>query len=229
MTSAAPDIRTLALFSDLAPDQLRKVQAILRFYTLERREVLFRQGDPVLGMFFVLSGKLKLYKLSADGKEHILHVVGPGQGFAEAAVFMDGGYPAFAEALQNSHVVCMPKAEFLALLRADPDLSLRIIASLSRHLKRFADRIEDLSLKDVSARFARWLLQTAADKDRDFWELDITKGALASHLGTVGETLSRTLRKFKEAKVVQVRGRFMKILDRPALERIALGEESDMR
>jgi CRP/FNR family transcriptional regulator len=216
-------LRALPFFDSLEDEEIARVAAIAEFRELDRNELLFRQGDPVRGMFFLLSGRLKIFKLSPDGKEHILHIVDPGQGFAEAALFMEG-YPAFTQALQKSSTVCLPKNEFLDLLAREPRISLGIIASMSRYLRLFAQQIEDLALKDVSARLARWLLHRSAEVGRDFWELEITKGQLANQLGTVSETLSRTLRRFQDAGSLQVRGRFMKILDRKALERSALGE-----
>lgn len=217
------EIQSAPLFSGLGPAQLAKVRSIVRSVTIGRRQVLFREGEPVEGMYVLLTGRVKIYKLSPDGKEHVLHVVRPGQAFAEAAVFMPGGYPAYAEGLQPSQALLLPKAAFLELLAEDPGISLSIIATLSRYLKQFADRIEDLSLKDVSARVARWFLSTSAERGRDFWDLEVTKGVLAGQLGTVSETLSRTLRKFQDAGWVQVRGRFVKILDRAALEAVAAG------
>jgi len=219
----AAEVRSVPLFAGLEEAQLLKIREITRVVEATRRDVLFREGEPVEGIFVLLSGRVKIYKLSPDGKEHILHVVRPGQAFAEAAVFMPGGYPAYAEALQKSRALLLPKQPFLDLLRQEPAISLNIIATLSRYLKQFADRIEDLSLKDVSARLARWLLATAREKGRDFWDLEVTKGELASQLGTVSETLSRTLRKFQDAGWLQVRGRFVKILDRGALQGVAEG------
>jgi len=218
------EIRSVPLFAGLDDEQVCRIRAIARAVEAARRDVLFREGEPVEGLFVLLSGRVKIYKLSPDGKEHILHVVRPGQTFAEAAVFMPGGYPAYAEALQKSRALLLPKTPFLDLLRDEPAISLQIIASLSRYLKQFADRIEDLSLKDVSARLARWFLATAREKGRDFWDLEITKGELASQIGTVSETLSRTLRKFQDAGWLQVRGRFVKILDKPALEGVSQGQ-----
>lgn len=228
MSELATRLRTIPLFSDLDDRQVGKIAAIVRVKNLDRRAVLFREGEPVEGMFFLLAGRMKIFKLGRDGKEQILHFVAPGQGFAEAAVFMPG-YPAYAEAQVKSSVVLLPKREFLHLLETEPALALAIIAALSRHLKRFADQIEDLSLREVPARFARWLLATAEEKGRDFWDLDITKTELAGQLGTVSETLSRTLGKFKQAGWIQVRGRFLKVLDKEALLKIAAGPEFDGR
>ncbi len=223
MAVSLEDLQSVPLFAGLGAAQLAKIQAIVRGAAIGRRQVLFREGEPVQGMYVLLAGRVKIYKLAPDGKEHVLHLVRPGQAFAEAAVFMPGGYPAYAEALQPSRVLLLPKAAFLELLAEDPAISLGIIATLSRYLKQFADRIEDLSLKDVSARLARWFLSSAAERGREFWDLEVTKGVLAGQLGTVSETLSRTLRKFQDAGWVQVRGRFVKILDRPALEAVAAG------
>ncbi|RMG94967.1 MAG: Crp/Fnr family transcriptional regulator [Candidatus Dadabacteria bacterium] len=229
MTLAPDELRGVPLFAGLDPEQLERVRAIARLVEAKRRDVIFREGDPVEGIFVLLSGRVKLYRLGPDGREHILHVVRPGQTFAEAAVFMPGGYPAFAEALEKTRAIVLPKAAFLALLREEPAISLAMIAALSRYLRQFVDRIDDLSLKDVPARLARWFLATAREKGREFWDLDITKAELASQLGTAGETLSRTLRKFRDAGWIEVRGRFVKILDREALERVAEGGENGVR
>lgn len=225
MTVEKSTLAAIPLFAGLEDEQLEKIGGISRIVELRRRNVLFREGEPAEGIFVLLTGRLKIYKLSPDGKEHILHFVRPGQTFAEAAVFMAGGYPAYAEALQKSRALMLPKREFQDLLREEPLISLNIIATLSRYLKQFADRIEDLSLKDVSARLARWFLQTSEEKGRDFWDLEIAKGELASQIGTVSETLSRTLRKFQDSGILQVRGRFVKILDREAMQAVAEGLE----
>lgn len=218
------EVQNVPLLAGLEEKQLQEVLSIARTKEVKRRDVIFRQGEPVEGFFVLLSGSVKIYKLSASGREHILHIVKPGQPFAEAAVFMAGGYPAFAEALVKSKALLFPKDEFIKLISMDPSISLQMIATLSRYLKQFSDRIEDLSLMDVPARLARWALKASAEAGHDFWELEITKGALASQLGTVNETLSRTLRKFKDSGYLQVRGRFMKIMDREALQGIADGE-----
>ncbi len=212
----------LPFFTTLNDIQIENLGKIARFTSIKRGQTLFRQGEPVEGMFFLISGQLKIFKLSPDGKEHILHIIRPGQGFAEAALFMEG-YPAWCDALRKSEVVCLPKTRFLDLLAAEPDLSLGIIASMSLYLRRFAEQIEDLSLKDVSSRLARWLLATAEENGRDFWDLAITKGQLASQLGTVSETLSRTLRKFQDSGFLEVRGKFMKIKNHEELKKIAEG------
>jgi CRP/FNR family transcriptional regulator len=223
MALSTEELRSIPLFSGLDTPDLEKVRGIGRLVEVGRKEVLFREGEPVAGIFVLLDGRVKIYRLSPEGKEHILHVIHPGQTFAEAAVFMPQGYPAYAEALSKSRAVLLPKEGFIELLRREPTISLNIITTLSRYLKQFADRIDDLSLKDVSARLARWFLQTADEVGREFWDLDITKTELASQMGTVSETLSRTLRRFKEEGWVQVRGRFVKILNRPALQAVAEG------
>jgi CRP/FNR family transcriptional regulator len=216
----------LPFFAGLDEVQLERLVEIARQRKLARGEVVFRQGEPVEGMFFLLEGRVKIFKLGPDGKEHILHIIYPGQGFAEAALFMKDGYPAWCESLAKSVVAFLPKDQFIKLLGEEPELSLAIIASMSGYLRRFAAQIEGLALQDVSSRLASWILDCSEQYERDFWDMEITKGQLASQLGTVGETLSRTLRKYRDAGWLEVRGRFMKILDRAALERVAAGDES---
>lgn len=219
-------LKSLPFFTGLEPDLLEKLSSIARVKKLERGQTLFRQGEPAAGMFFLVEGSVKIFKLSADGKEHILHIIKSGQSFAEAALFMPHGYPAHSEALLKSTLVLLPKDAFLQMISEDPRISIGIIASLSGYLRKFADRIEDLALKDVSSRFARWVLLKSEETGRDFWDLEITKGQLAGQLGTVNETMSRTLKRFKDAGWLMVRGKFMKILDRQMLEKIAQGDES---
>lgn len=226
MTERTAILKSLPFFSGLEPDLLEKVSSIARIKKLDRGQTLFRQGEPAAGMFFLVEGSIKIFKLSPDGKEHILHIIKSGQSFAEAALFMPQGYPAHAEALLKSTLVLLPKDAFLEMLSSDPRLSIGIIASLSGYLRKFADRIEDLALKDVSSRFARWVLAKSEETGRDFWELEITKGQLAGQIGTVNETMSRTLKRFKDAGWLVVRGKFMKIIDRRMIEMMAEGDES---
>lgn len=226
MNERATVMRKLPFFGSLEESALLKLSEISKLKKADKGLMIFRQGEPADGMYFLVDGSVKIFKLSPDGKEHILHMVKAGQGFAEAALFMPTGYPAYAETLAKSTILFLPKQAFIDLLAKEPMISIGIIASLSGYLRKFADRIEDLALKDVSARFARWVLNRSEETGRDFWDLDITKGQLAGQLGTVSETMSRTLRRFKEAGWLQVSGKFMKIIDRAMLEKIAQGEES---
>ena len=213
-------LKHIPLFAGLAEHDLAALQAICRVRECPRGELLFSDGEPAEGFYVVLDGKVKVYKLSAEGKERILHIVHPGGTFAEAAIFGNGLYPAYAEPLLPSRLLFIPKDGFLTLLATNNRIAINIIAGLSRFLRQFAQQIEELTFKDVPSRLAKYLLDLARGK-RVTVELPISKSQLASNLGTVSETLSRTLRKLSDDDIIRVDGRRVEILDSERLEELA--------
>ena len=215
-----PLLRNIPLFAGLAEEDLDILEGIGRIREHPRGELLFAEGEQAAGFFVVLDGRVKVYKLSAEGKERILHFVGPGGTFAEAAIFGDGLYPAYAETLQKSKLLFLPKDGFLNLLMTNGRIAVNMIAGLSRFLRQFALQIEELTFKDVPSRLARYLLELSRGERRTV-HLPISKSQLASNLGTVSETLSRTLRKLSDEEMIAVDGKMIDILDLERLEELA--------
>ncbi len=213
-------IKNCPLFSGATEEDLDNLVSVCRSRQHERGDVLFSEGEEALGFYIVGTGKVKIYKLSPEGKERILHILHPGSTFAEAAIFGSGRYPAYAEPLEKSTLVFFPKREFLTLLKDHSQIAINMIAGLSRFLRQFATQIEELTFKDVPSRLARYLLELAGPNTVEV-ELPISKSQLASNLGTVSETLSRTFRKLSEDELLEVRGRRISILDRERLEDLA--------
>lgn len=213
-------LKNCPFFAGLSDHDFDALIAIARIREHPRGELLFSEGEKAAGFFVVLDGKVKVYKLSPEGKERILHVIQPGGTFAEAAIFGDGLYPAYAEPLQPSKLFFLPKEGFLDLLRNNGQISINMIAGLSRFLRQFANQIEDLTFKDVPSRLACYLVDLSRGSKR-FVELPISKSQLASNLGTVSETLSRTLRKLSEDDLIRVSGKTVEILDGDRLEELA--------
>jgi CRP/FNR family transcriptional regulator len=207
-------------FAGLSEADLDAMMEIARIREYPRGDLLFSEGEQAVGFFVVLDGKVKVYKLSPEGKERILHIIHPGGTFAEAAIFGDGLYPAYAEPLQVSQLLFLPKDGFLDLLMNNGRISINMIAGLSRFLRQFANQIEDLTFKDVPSRLARYLMDLSRGT-RQTVELPISKSQLASNLGTVSETLSRTLRKLSEDDLISVTGKKVDILDFERLEELA--------
>lgn len=205
-------IKSCHLFAGVTDADLELLSGVCRLQNHPRGQVLFGQGDEAIGFFVVASGKVKIYKLSPDGKERILHIVQPGGSFAEAAIFGDGRYPAFAEPLNKVQLIFFPKREFLDLLHSHSQIAINMIGGLSRFLRQFATQIEDLTFKDVPGRLARYLLDLGGDEAESV-ELPISKSQLASNLGTVSETLSRTFRKLSDEAIIRVKGKQIEILD----------------
>jgi len=193
--------------------------------TFRAGETVFREGEPAAGFFVVLNGRVKVYKLSVSGEERILHVISEGGSVAEAVLV--GGierYPAFAETLTDSELLYVPKRQFLDLMRRHFDLSLSVLASLSEKLRFFNSLIEELSLKSASSRMAKYFLDTAVQRNSDQFELDIRKNELAARLGIVPETFSRIARKMSVRRILQLRKKHVRILDRARLECLSSGE-----
>jgi len=204
------------MFSGVTDADLGYLTDVVKIKNCGRGELLFSEGDVAAGFYVLAEGRVKVYKLSADGKERILHIVHPGSSFAEAAIFGDGQYPAYAEPLQPSRLLFFPKREFLDLLHSRSEIAINMIGGLSRFLRQFASQVEQLTFQDVPARLARYLLNLAGDM-RSVVLLPIPKGELASNLGTVSETLSRTFRKLSEEGLITVKGKEITILDRESL------------
>jgi CRP/FNR family transcriptional regulator len=224
-----PDVlRSSPLFAGLGAEDLRKIRAIAILKQARKRELLFSDGQEARGFYVVLSGRVKIFKVSPEGKEQILHIVTAPDAFAEAALFLEGTYPAFAEALSDCRLLFFPKRDFIHLIEKNPQLSINMIVTLSHYLKRFSVLIEELSLKEVSSRIAKYLLDLSMrlskeGKTAHEVELDLSKTQLALKLGTISETLSRTLAKMKAKGMIDVRKNRILILDRRALEKLASG------
>jgi CRP-like cAMP-binding protein len=221
-------LKRCPLFAGLKEEDLKKIRTLASARQLRKKEILFAEGEEAKGFYVVLSGKIKLYKISPEGKEQILHVVSPPDAFAEAALFVEGSYPAFAEALSDSQLLFFPKRNFVQLIERHPQLSINMIVSLSQYLRKFASLIEELSLKEVSSRIAKYLLDLSFKSAREGKgtnevELDLNKSQLASKLGTISETLSRTLAKMRAKGIIDVKKNRILILNRESLEELASG------
>jgi CRP/FNR family transcriptional regulator len=222
----ADHIAQTPLFNGLPRGQLTKLENIAIEKKYRKGQTLFAEGSKATGLFVIISGKVKVYKLSLEGKEQILHIFSSGDFFGEVPMFAGGSYPAHAESLEAGRVLFFPRDAFVELLQTEPSLALNMLGILSHRLRRFTHLIEDLSLKEVPGRLAAYFLylsnRTGAS---DTFELDITKAQLASVLGTIPETLSRILSRMNQQQLIQVEGRRITIIDRQALENLAAGEK----
>jgi CRP-like cAMP-binding protein len=223
MVSALPEtLRKTPMFSNLPPEDLDRIAGISSVRHFARRAPVFREGDRADGFFIVVSGSVKLYKLSEDGKEQVLHILEAGQSFAEATIFEGGVYLAAAEALRDSDLLFLPKRPFIELLEKNPKMALRVLGSLSKWLKRMTDLVENLALRDVEARLVFFVSEEMKRlglplRDGAVYEIPVGKNVLASRLGTVPETFSRTLKKLQEEGKIRVQGNRIRILSAESL------------
>lgn len=216
-------ISAVPLFDGLSDEQLNEIRNIVVSKYFNKGETVFSEGDPGNGFYVVTEGLVKIYKVSSEGKEQILHILGPGEPFGEVPVFTGQVFPANAQAIAKSHFLFFPRTDFVNLITKSPFLSLSMLAVLSMRLRQFTVQIESLSLKEVPGRLASYLLHLAEEQGKnDYVRLNISKSQLAGLLGTIPETLSRMFAKMADMKLIEVEGRNIKLLDRSGLT--TLGE-----
>lgn len=217
---------TTPLFQGLPPDILDEIAAISSLKTVKKEQMIFQEGDEAQGFYLVFDGMVKIFKLSSEGKEQILHIFGPGEPFGEAAVFAGRSFPANAMSLAEGKIIFTGRKAFEGVLMRHPSLSLNMLAILSMRLRKFTAIIENLSLKEVPGRLAAFILMMSGEKGGiDWFNLDMTKGQVANTLGTTPETLSRILKLMHERGCISYRKKTVSILDRQLLEDLSEGLE----
>jgi CRP/FNR family transcriptional regulator len=214
-------LRGCQLFVGLPRTDLENIAEVALVKSLDKGEYLFHEGDPARGFYVVQRGAVNVHRVNAAGKEQIIHVFRTGDSFAEVALASATGYPADARVIEATQVLLIHKEGILALLKRQPELALRMLGSMSSHLRVLVGQLEDLTLKDVETRLANWLVKRCPDPLSEkpvLIELAMTKRVLAAELGTVSETFSRTLASFRERKLVSVKGKTIAVLSPAALQ-----------
>jgi len=216
-------IEACPLFARLPAADKRSLAEASAWRVYARGEMLFLQGDRADGFYAVITGSVKVCRLGREGREQVLHLLGAGELCGEVPVFQGGRYPATAVADAKTEAIYVPGDRFLDLGQKHPQILLEMLAVLSQRLRTFVGLIDDLALNEISARLAKHLLDLGARAQAPAVELATAKGVLAARLGTVAETLSRTLARMQKRRIIEVRGRKIRILDREALAALAAG------
>lgn len=217
------NLETLSIFSSLSRDDLGELEKIAQSRKYPAGKTIFMENDPGTGFYGIIDGKVKIFKSSLFGKEHILHIFGPGEIFAEVAVFAGLDFPANALALEESTLVFFPRDRFRSLLADNPDITLSLLGLMSMRLRQMVGKIEELSLKEVPARLAAHLLLLRENTGTDEFVLDVNKSQLAALLGTIPETLSRVIRRMKDEDLIRIKGSNVQLLDIQSLDDLARG------
>jgi CRP/FNR family transcriptional regulator, dissimilatory nitrate respiration regulator len=215
-------LRKASLFEGLDDAHLLEVISRARRKRLDGNQTLFLEGDRAQGLYMVIQGRVKVFKMSPKGREQTLMIMGPGEPVGEVAVLSGEAYPASAETLEPSETLYIPREAFLDLVTREPEVAMRLLSALSARLRSFASLIEDLSLRDVSERLAAYLLSLATEgSPEQTIDLKVSKTQLSATVGTVPETLSRAFQQLSRAGAAETSGRRVHIKDRAILERLA--------
>ena len=219
-------LKKVFIFSELTGEDLESITKFSRIKKLNKGDIVFFDTEPYQGFYIVLEGMIKIYKISRDGREHILHLVDKYNTFAEVPLFENAGrilekdfrYPANAAALEDkTEVLLIPHRHFIELMAANKQLCLRMIAGFAKRLRYLNNHIENITLKDVTKRLALYLFDELSKNKKsglnNTISLKISKHDLASYLGTITETLSRTLKKLQDDDIIDVSGKLISIKD----------------
>jgi CRP/FNR family transcriptional regulator, cyclic AMP receptor protein len=217
-------LRKTPLFASLTDKEMEALAGRVSTRGCERGELLFSEGDACTGLFLIASGKIRIFKLSAGGREQVLAVEGPGSSFAELPVFDGGAYPASASVLEDAELLFISRKDFQGFCLEHPQVALKVIAVVGSRLRRLVGIIEELSFTTVRQRLIALILRLAqedgaASKSGIAIELTKSHQELASELGTVRELVSRNLGRLQAEGFLQVEGRKIVVKDLQGLRR----------
>lgn len=217
-------LRKTPLFANLTEKEMGALGARVSKKHFRRGESLFSEGDSCTGLFLVATGKVRIFKISAAGREQVLAVEGPGSSFAELPVFDGGNYPASASALEDTEVLFISRKDFQNFCREHPEVALKVIAVVGSRLRRLVGIIEDLSFTTVRQRLIALILRMAQTsgsslKEGVRVELTMSHQDLAAELGTVRELVSRNLSRLQAEGFLEVDGRKIVVKDVMGLKR----------
>lgn len=214
-------LKNIPLFKDADNTHLKFITDRTRFIDLKKDAFVYHKEDPCKGFFTVVYGCLKMSFISAEGKEHVVRIVGPGQSFGEAAMFLDRPFPATVQAVSQSRVLFIPKEVVLQCIENDPRCAHVMLAGLSRRVHLMAAGLESLALGSSQQRVIGYLLQhqrTEGSKHaRKNVDLPTSKATIALHLNLAPETLSRVFQQLCEIGLISIEGKVIRILDEEKL------------
>lgn len=220
-------LKNLALFAGLPNQAIIDLLGSSIIHSYPKRTNLFIQGERADRFFVIFSGWVKLYRQAQDGTEAVIQVFGPGESFAEAAMFGDGVYPVGAEIADDARLLEVMNEPFRKHLTADPELLFRMMAALTTRLKGFVHRTEQLTTRTSEQRVAAFLLQFCMSRAGEpvTLRLPYNKHLVAGRLGMKPETFSRALARLRQ-QGVSVAGSEIHIVDPSAIALYAADDEA---
>ncbi len=218
------ELNTVTHFASLTKEEkdFLSRESIMRAFS--RQERIFTEDAPAEGFYLLSAGLAKIFHLTADGREIILHLVRPGATLGESAVFQRGTFPASASALEESRAIFMPSAAVMKLVRQNPSFAEAMLSVLALRIRLLTRKIEAQGGREALARLAAYIAhRMILGKRKEHVRLELSREDLAQMLGTARETLSRAMARLTRQGIVRVKGRDVEVLDAVALEEIAGG------
>lgn len=216
-------LKATALFAALTEAEIEVLSARTAIRSYGAGELLFSEGEPCAGLYLIATGRVRIYKTSASGREHVLAVEGAGHSIAELPVFDGGNYPASAQAVEPSDLLFISRNDFRSVCLEHPEVALKVLQVVGARLRKLVGIIEELSFTTVRHRLISWLLRQVKTQGRATSRGPaITLGAshqeIAAQIGTVRELVSRNIARLQAQGYINIDGREITIVDERGLE-----------
>ncbi len=212
-------IKSIPYFAGLSPAELDSMKRYIFEIEAERGKLISFEGEPADALYFVVSGVVKVFKTSADGKEQILQIIRPGESFNDVSIFDGGPNPASAQAMGPIVLYGVKNTDIEVILRTYPRVALNVIRVLSQKLRQLVSLVEDLSFRHVTARVAKMLLEYAVDGTGAGQRL--TQQEMAAMAGTAREMVGRSLKDLADEGVIRFERHRIVVTDKDALKKLA--------
>jgi CRP/FNR family transcriptional regulator len=217
-------LRSLPYFAELGPEQLSHLRSLLATREFEKGEVVMLEGEPCRGLYFVRSGRVRVFKASADGREQVLRIVETGDTFNEVPNFDGGPNPASADAIEPSTIYLLRRAHLLQIARQNPTVAMSLLKLFAGRLRHLTGLVEDLSFKHVTSRLAKILLEYAAEPGEEDGDAALrrrlTQQEMAAMIGTAREMVGRSLKTLEAQGALTIDRHRITIKDRSILQRM---------
>jgi len=202
------DLMKVPIFSSFSEDEVKEIQPYLIRQKFRKKEDIFSEGDPPEWFYILMTGKVKITKLSQDGREIIIELISPPDFFGGFAVMKGFPYPANAIAMEDSDILKISRPNLLKIIDRFPNIMYEITSSLGERTREFHDTLKNIALDRVESRIAALLLKLAdkiGEKKNDesiFIDMRLTKQDIAEMVGTTVETTIRVMSRFKRSGLV---------------------------
>ena len=211
-------VAIVPIFNHLENAEMGRIAETARHLVLTRGEALYNSGEKSDSLYIVHKGKVKVYRLSENGKEQIIRMLGPGDFTGELALFSETFHEVYAEAMEKTEICSIHRLDLQKLLQEYPNISLKILSEFSKRLNTAEHQMTSFATEDAETRIALYLAQQSEEARSPVIYLPMTKKDLASYLGTTPETISRKLAKFEDEGWIRLEDqRAIRILDMDAL------------
>ncbi|MBE0428455.1 MAG: Crp/Fnr family transcriptional regulator [Thermoleophilia bacterium] len=219
-------LKRTPVFRGLSDEELDEIVPLLIERKLRGNTVVFHEGDTASAFYLVKTGRVKIYKVSPDGREQVLAILSDGQIFGDVPTFDGGPYPATAETMDDTKIFLIPREDLLGVVRRHPEIAIKVIAVLGQRLRQALELVRDLSFKQVPHRLAGLLLKLADEYGEEtekgtLINLSLSRQELADIVGTSRETVTRELKKMERNQLLRIDRRYITITDREGLKRWA--------